>query len=150
MQFIINALVGLGTAIFWLVETFFPYLLKKFGLAAVKFAIQKTVSALLIALIIAFWGVVTTFLVTFYGQFKDVMDIVSSPASHVGGGVAGSYFSCFLTLLDASGFSSGFRSGIAVTISIFIFMITRVLYETAIYSLKLFSDELGKLLSSGN
>lgn len=150
MNFIINALVAVGTAIYWVVETFFPFLLKKFGLAAVKFFIQKSISVLLLTTTLTFWGAFVVFIVGAYVQFKDLIVIISNPSSEVASGVAYSYFSCFLHLLDVSGFSSGFTAGFSFTIAIFVWMFSLTLYTTAIHTLKLFSDELSKLLSSGS
>lgn len=150
MTFIINALLALGSGIFWIVQKFFPFLLKKFGLVSVKFGIQSTISALVFVVTLAFWAAFVVFITETYSQFKVFIALISNPTLNNLGGQGQDYIACFMYLLEASGISNGLNSAFSFTIMLLLFMFSLVLYKTAISTLKLVSDELSKLISASN
>ena len=146
MGLVINVITALGSGIWWLVQKFFPYLVKKFGVAAVKFAIQKSISYLLVATTIAFYVAVIIFLNETFTQFREFMTLFSNPSQYVQGQEATKYFSCFLNLLHVSGIASGFNSAFNFGISVFVFFFFRGMYRITISTLKILSDEIQKSL----
>ncbi len=148
MMFFVNLLSALGNGIYWIITKFFPILVKKFGLLSIKAFTQKTVSALLIAVSLAFWAAFVVFLTTAYNKFSDFLTLISNPSSSSAtSGQGGEYLACFFHLMDVSGISSGLNSAFAFTIMILLFSFTQVLYSVAKDTLKHVSDELNKILS---
>ncbi|MBD3843976.1 MAG: hypothetical protein IE909_19290 [Campylobacterales bacterium] len=149
MGLIINALSWIGSAIFWVVKKFFPKLVKKFGISAVGFGIQKAISILLITVVIAFWTAFIVFLNQSLTLFYDFLEILNNPTTSTTLNQQSSeILTCFFALLNVSGVTSGFNSGFAVTLGILIFLFTHVLYQTALQVLSLVSDQIHKMLKS--
>ena len=144
MGFVINIITVIGTAIWWLIQKFFPFLIKKFGLGTVKMAIQKSISAVLILVTISFYGAVIVFISETYTRFRFLLEVINNP-SNAGFGNS-QYLSCFYSLLQSSGIAAGFNSAFAFGISVFIFFFLRGLYALTIKTLKLVSDEISKSL----
>ena len=144
MAFLINIVTVIGTGIWWIIQKFFPFLVKKFGLSTVKMAIQKAISAVLILVTIAFYGSVIVFISETYTRFRFLLDVISNPSS--AGFGDSQYLSCFYYLLQVSGISAGFNSAFAFGISVFVFFFLRGLYALTIKTLKLISDEVSKSL----
>jgi len=131
--------------IWWLIQKWFPYLIKKFGIGSVKFAIQKTIQVLLITTTIAFFGMVIVFINDAFTIFRQVVELLNNPGANLSGESA-SYFSCFLNLLSVSGIASGFNSAASFGISVLIFIFLRGAYTIAIKALKTINEELYKSL----
>jgi hypothetical protein len=149
MPFIINAIISIGSGLFWLVKKFFPFIIKKFGLASVKYGIQLSISSLIFLVTLSFWGAFIVFIVETYSQFKAFLALISNPATSTAAtGQGQEYLACFMYLMDVSGISNGLNSAFSFTIAILIFMFSHVLYKTAINVLKLVSDELAKLINA--
>jgi len=146
MSMIVNILTFVGTVLFWFVKKFFPFLIKKFGLLSVKMAIQKTVSAFLIVVIVAFFGFFVIFLSNVYTEFRNLILLLNNPSSFISGSAL-EYFNCFLNLLHTSGIASGFTSAFSFGMSVFIFFFLRGLYSTTIKVVRSISDEVHKNLS---
>jgi len=140
------AISWIGSAIAFVVKKFFPFIIKKFGAYAVKGAIQKAVSAIVILITLSFYAAVLVFISETYTQFKAVLAILNDPSSTVGGGDAGTYFNCFLNLMQSSGISNGFNSAFSFGISVFIFFFLRASYSMALKAAKTVSDEVSKNL----
>jgi hypothetical protein len=145
MKSLINIVTFIGTLVFWLVKKYFPYLLKKFGIGTVKFAIQKIITALLVIVTVTFYGMVIVFISETYTVFRDFIGILDNPSS-AGLGTGGVEFSCFLNLLHSSGIAAGFNAAFSFGISVFIFFFFNGAYHIAIDTLKILSDELSKSL----
>ena len=147
MAFLINIVVSLGSVIWWVVQKFFPFLIKKFGLMAVKGGIQKIISALVILVSVAFYGAVIVFISQTYTIFKDFVAILNNPAaSSLGGGAGSKYLECFMNLLNASGIAAGFNAAFSFGISVLIFFFLRGLYSITQKTTKIISDEVSKSL----
>ncbi|WP_373002613.1 hypothetical protein [Sulfurimonas sp.] len=144
MPLIINLVTAIGTGLMFIIQKFFPFLIKKFGLGAVKFGLQKTASVAVVLIYVAFFGAVVIFISETYTQFNVVIDLINNPTSSMSGDSA-KYFSCFLYLLNVSGIASGFNSAFSFFISVMIFFFTRGLYSIATKSMKAVSDELNKV-----
>jgi len=145
MSFIIQALGFIGSGIWWLVQTFFPFLIKKFGLVAVKTAIQKSISALVVLITVSFFGLIIIFISQIYTRFREVISIMNEPSSHLSG-VSADYFSCFLNLMHVSGIADGFNSAFSFGMSVLIFFMLKALYSITLKTAKTISDEVSKSL----
>lgn len=143
MPLLINLVTAIGTGLMFIIQKFFPFLIKKFGLGAIKFGIQKTASVAVVVVTIAFYSAVLIFISETYTQFKVVIDIINSSSTSMSGDSA-KYFSCFLYLLDVSGISAGFNSAFSFFVSVMLFFFTRGLYSITSKSLKIVSDEISK------
>lgn len=142
----IVAVIGfVAQFIWWLIQKWFPYIIKKFGIGSVKFAIQKTIQVLLITTTIAFFGMVIVFINDAFTIFRQVVELLNNPGANLSGESA-SYFSCFLNLLSVSGIASGFNSAASFGISVLIFIFLRGAYTIAIKALKTINEELYKSL----
>lgn len=149
MKYAIDVLIAIGSGLYWIVTKFFPVLVKKFGLAPVKYGIQLTVSSLITLITLAFWAAFIVFITKIYNQFKDFLDVLSNPlTSSSSSGQGQDYLACFMHLMNASGMANGMSSAFSFTIAILLFMFSHVLYKTALQVLKLVSDELAKLISA--
>jgi len=140
---IISILGGIGTAVQFVIRKFFPFIIKKFGLGAVKFSIQKSASIAVVLVTVAFYGSVIIFISETYTMFHFIIDKINNPMNGMGGEAA-SKFSCFLYLFAASGIKSGFTSAFSFFVSVMIFFFTRGLYSLTQKSLKIVSDEISK------
>jgi len=149
MGLIINILVAVASAILWLVKKFFPMLIKKYGLGSVKFAIQKTISALLVATTVAFYTSVVVFISQTFTVFRNFIELLNDPSSSPFGGSGSSMIPCILSLLDASGISAGFNAAFSFGISVLIFLFLHKLYQVSVRALKILSDELQKAFMAG-
>jgi hypothetical protein len=147
MAFVINIITMIGTALWWVIQKFFPYIIKKFGILSVKAAIQKTISALVILITVAFFGAVLFFISQTYTIFRQFVAVLNNPASTgLGGGAGSEYLSCFMNLLHASGIADGFNAAFSFGISVLIFFFLRGLYSIALKTTKIISDEVAKSL----
>lgn len=147
MNWINNAINGIGSGLYWVVKKWFPAEAKKLGAIVFKGAIQKSLSAIIVTISVAFWGAFVTFVVSVYNEFSDFMSLITNPASSVAG--AGSeYLSCFFHLLNVSGFSAGLNSAFAFTIMVLLFSFTLFIYTFVKNTLKHISDELHKVSSA--
>lgn len=142
----IAAIIWIANAIGFILIQFFPFLIKKFGVGAVKIGIQKGISVLLVLTSISFYGLVLTFISETYTVFKSFIVILNNPMSSVSGGQASEAFGCFLNLLHASGIASGFNSAFSVLVSILIFFFTNMAYRSTIRVMKVVSEEVNKSL----
>ncbi len=139
------AILGyIGAFVSFLVVTFVPFFVKKFGAYIVKSTIQKTASIIVIGLNISFFSAVLVFISETYTRFKGVIDIINN--AKVSGSEASSVFSCFLNLLHASGIASGFNSAFSFLITVVIFFFIRAAYAITLKSAKTVSDEISKNL----
>ena len=145
MGFIISAIASIGSVLFWVVKKFFPTLIKKFGLGAVKYGIQNFISGIIIVITIAFWSAMVYFITESYSYFKQFLNLISNPTGQSQFG-SSQYLECFMNLLQSSGIAAGFNSAIVFTLMILIFMFSLIVYRTALSSLKLVSDEVSKSL----
>jgi len=143
MGVLISLLASLASAVMWIIQKFFPFLIKKFGLGAVKFGIQKAASIAVVLVTVSFYASVIIFISETYTMFHFVIDKISNPMSGMSGD-ASAKFSCFLYLLSASGIKSGLTSAFSFFISVMIFFFSRGLYSLTIKSLKIVSDEISK------
>jgi len=147
MKAIANFFSFFGAFVWWLVQKFFPFLIKKFGAAVVKFGIQKTISVVVVLVTVAFYGAVVVFISETYTIFRNFVAILNDPASStLGGGSGSEYLSCFMNLLHASGIAAGFNAAFSFGISVLIFFFLRGLYSITQKSLKVISDEVAKSL----
>ena len=147
MGILINLLVAFCSGIFWLIKKFFPFIIKKYGLGAVKFAIQKSITAFLVLTTVAFYASVIVFISNTFTVFRNFIAILQNPSSSsFMSGASSEYLSCFLYLLNASGIASGFNAAFSFGISVLIFMFMHKLYQVSVRTLKLISDEISKSL----
>ena len=146
MGLIVNILVAIGSFIWWLVQKFFPFLIKKFGLSSVKFAIQKLISAFVVSTAILFYAAVIVFINETFTIFRNFLALIESPSSAGFGGAGSEYVSCFFYLMDVSGVSAGFTAAFNFGLSVFIFFFFRGLYKITVQTSKLVSDEIAKNL----
>ena len=147
MSYVISAITSIGMGLFWLVQEFFPFIVKKFGLGAIKSSIQTVISSFVIIVTIAFWAAMVTFITTTYTYFKDFLIVISNPMSSSSAAGNGSeYISCFIELLQVSGIASGFNSAVGFTMIMLVFMFSLIVFRTARSSLTLISDEVDKNL----
>lgn len=138
-----NILASIATGVMWLIQKFFPFLIKKFGLGAIKFGIQKTASVAVVLVTLSFYSAVIIFISETYSVFNDVLNTINSPTSGMSGS-SSEKFSCFLFLLDVSGIKSGFNSAFSFFVTVMLFFFTRGLYSLTVKSLKIVSDEINK------
>jgi len=149
MAIIIEILIAVGSAIWWVVKTFFPYLIKRFGIGTVKFFIQKSISAILILMTGVFFFAVLAFISKTYTIFKNFTMLLNNPAHSA---LATSsprgveIINCFMNLLHASGIATGLNAAFAFGISVLIFIFLYALYTTSLRVVKLISDEVSKSL----
>lgn len=142
LAFLVNGIVA---AVIWLFEKFLPFLVKKFGLGAVKFGIQKAASVVVVLVTVAFYSAFIVFISESFTRFKALIDLFNHPAANSGiSGQSAEYFSCFLNLLQVSGIASGFNSAMSFGMVVLIFFFTRGLYSATIKALKIVSDEISK------
>ncbi len=147
MSVIVNILVMIGSAVWWLIQKFLPFLIKKFGAGAVKLGIQKTISALLVLVTVAFYAATIIFISQTYTMFRSVVAILNNPtANALGGGSGSEYLSCFMNLLHASGIAAGFNAAASFGISVLIFFFLRGLYAFTLKISRAISDEVSKSL----
>ena len=132
-----------------IIMSVFGYLLKKFGIGAVKLFIQKAASVIVIGVTISFYASVIVFISETITQFRQVLAIINNPsASTVSTSTAQSreLLSCFINLYYASGMASGLNSAFSFFIVVVFFFFTRALYSMTQKSLKIISDEISKSL----
>ena len=146
MGLIVNIVVSIASGIFWVIKKFLPKLIKKFGVGAVKFGIQKTVTALLVVTTVAFYTSVVVFISQTFTVFRNFIELLNNPSSSPFGGSGSSMIPCILSLLDASGISAGFNAAFSFGISVLIFLFLHKLYQVSVRALKIVSDELQKSL----
>jgi len=140
------AIIGfIAQFIWWLIQKWFPYLIKKFGIGSVKFAIQKTIQVLLISVTISFYAMVIIFINDAFTIFRQIVDLINNPGASLTG-ESSDLFSCFLNLLSVSGIASGFNSAASFGISVLVFIFLRGLYTISLKALKTINEELHKSL----
>lgn len=138
---LVNVIVSV---VMFLVQKFLPFLIKKFGLGAVKFGIQKAASVAVVLTTVAFYAAFIIFISETVTQFKSLIGLFNNPASSGISGKSAELFSCFLNLLHVSGIANGFNSAMSFGIAVLIFFFTRGLYGATIKALKIVSDEINK------
>ena len=146
MAVLVNIIVAIASAIFWFVQKFLPFLIKKYGIGAVKFAIQKVVTGFLILTTVAFYASVIVFISNTFTVFRNFLDLLNNPAASSFGGNGASYIPCILYLLNVSGISAGFNAAFSFGLSVVVFMFLHKLYQISVRVLKIVSDELNKSL----
>ena len=151
MQFIASIFVAIGSIIWWVVQNFLPYFVKKYGIGAVKFAIQKSISVLVVLVTVAFYASVIVFISESYTMFREISLFFQDPSilpSKVGVSEGQDLWSCFIYLLGCSGMSAGFNSAISFGITVFIFFFLRGLYAITQKTLTTVSAELKRMMRS--
>ena len=147
MKAIANVFSLIGAFIWWVVQKFLPFIIKKFGVIVVKSGIQKTISALVILITVAFYVAVFKFISDTYTMFRSVVAVLNDPtANALGGGAGSQYLSCFMNLLHASGIAAGFNAAASFGISVLIFFFLRGLYAFSLKISRAISDEVSKSL----
>ena len=147
MKYIANIFTYLAAFVWWVVQKFLPFIIKKYGAGTIKFAIQKVASALLILVTVTFYAAAIVFISDTYTMFRDFVAILNNPAaSSFGGGAGSKYLECFMNLLHASGIAAGFNAAFSFGISVLIFFFLRGLYSITQKTVKYISDEVAKSL----
>ena len=138
-----EVVIAVASGIWWIINKFFPFLIKKYGAGAVKLVIQKSISVLVIGVTISFYGAVIIFISETYTRFKFLIEMFNNPIG-LGGlsGQSAEYFSCFLNLLRASGISDGLESAFSFAMSVFVFFFLHSLYKITRKSLVIISNEV--------
>lgn len=151
MQYIAGIFVAIGSAMWWLVQNFLPFFIKKYGRGAVRFAIQKSVSSLVILVTLAFYASVIVFISESYTMFREISQFLQDPTllpSKVGVSGGQDLWSCFIYLFDCSGMRAGFNSGINFGITVFIFFFLRGLYSITQKTVSQLSAEIKRMMKS--
>lgn len=144
-----SALAWIGSAIGFIIQKFFPYLIKRFGLTSVKLAIQKTASSIVILVTIAFYGAVVVFISETYSQFKIFIEILNNPSSSQiisSNEQSTQILGCVMNLITVSGIASGFNSAFSFGMTILIFFFFNGAYKITQSSASIISKEISNNL----
>lgn len=149
MQSIAGIFIAIGSVVWWFVQKFLPFLIKKYGLGAVRFAIQKSISVLVVLVTVSFYFAVIVFISESYTQFRIIAAYFQDPAalsSKVGVSSGLGNWECFIYLFNTSGMAAGFNSAIHFGITVFIFFFFRSLYKITQKTTVIISAELSRLM----
>lgn len=142
MPFLLSFFTWFGTAFTWLIKEFIPTIAKKFGLGAILGLIQKGVSLIVVAFVIAFFGVVINFALSMFSALSNFLVYINN----VGNG--GTWASCFIYMMNVSGISMGIQMAMPFYLGILVFLFIYVAYKIAFLVLKTISDETSKTIES--
>lgn len=151
MQYIAGIFVAIGSVVWWMVQNFLPFLIKKYGISAVKFAIQKSISVLVVLVTVSFYFAVIVFISESYTQFRAIAAFFQDPAalsSKVGVSSGLDNWECFIYLFNTSGMAAGFNSAIHFGLTVFIFLFFRGLYGITQKTTVIISAEVSKMLKT--
>lgn len=142
MGFIVSFLTWFGTGFTWLLKEFLPKVAKRFGLGAILGTIQKSVSFAVIAFVIVFFGVIINFAISMFNSFSNFLAYLNNLDS------SGTWASCFVYMMNASGISAGIQMAAPFYLGILVFFFIYVAYKIAFLVLKTISDETSKTIES--
>ncbi len=143
MKFLFAAASFIGSFFSWIVEKAVPYLAKKIGIGAAKYATQNLFSLILYFVVFAYWTASVYFITESYRIFRDFLDLISNPTANTQFG-SSQYLECFMNLLQSSGIATGFNAAISFTMLILLFMFSVAVYSSATITVKRISDEVFK------
>jgi hypothetical protein len=142
MNFLVSFFGWFGTAFSWFLKEFLPKIAKRLGLGAILGIIQKTVSLAVIALVVAFFGIVINFALSIFSAFSNFLNYLNN--IHNGG----TWASCFIHMMNVSGISAGIQMAMPFYLSVLVFFFIYAAYKIAFVVMKTISDETSKTIES--
>lgn len=142
MPFLISFFTWFGTGFTWLIKVFLPNIAKRFGLGFILGAIQKSISMIVVAFVIIFFGIVINFAISMFNFLSNFLMYLSS----VGG--QGTWASCAIYMLQVSGVADGLQMAAPFYLGVIAFFFIYAAYKITHIVLKTISDETSKTIES--
>lgn len=148
MSLVVNVLTFIASGILWLFKKFLPFLSKKFGIGALKFAARKASAFLLVSVTVAFYAAFIVFIAETYNVLSAFINSLNSGAVSFPGTSGSQYIGCAYYLLNASGISAGLSSAFTFGLAVFAFLFLHSLYTSTIQVLKILDHQVSELFKT--
>lgn len=142
MPFLVSFFTWFGGAFTWFMKDFIPRIAKRLGLGVVLGAIQKTISLIVVAFVLVFFGLIINFAINMFNALSNFINYLSSVSG------SGSWASCAVYMIQVSGIAAGIQMAAPFYLGVVGFFFIYAGYKIMHIVLKTISDETSKTIES--